>query len=118
MRKAQLGVLVGLAALIVVLPAAAGGNDWGTWTFADHETSWSGTVIDAHRITGVVMGLKSRVMFNRVKSFTLGGKRVQDEPPARDGLLLPPQHPAEQEAHLEGDDADAREGLGQARPVH
>jgi hypothetical protein len=78
MRKARLGVLVVLAALIVgVLPAAAGGNDWGTWTFTGHGTSWSGTVVDAHSIKGVVMGLKSRVMFNRVLSFTLGGKKCK-----------------------------------------
>ena len=118
MRKARLGVLVGLAALIVVLPAAAGGNDWGTWTFAGHGTSWSGTVVDAHRITGVVMGLKSRVMFNRVKSFTLGGKRCKTSPQRGTGYCYRLNIPREQEAHLEGDDADAREGLGQARPVH
>jgi len=80
-RRARIGLLVGLAALIVaVLPAAAVGNDWGAWTFTGHGTSWSGTEVDAHRITGVVMGLQTRVEFNSVASFTIAGKKCKTGP--------------------------------------
>jgi hypothetical protein len=73
--RARLALLVALATLTVaVLPAAAGGNDWGTWTFAGHNTKWSGTFFSAHRITGVVMGLKSIKKYNSVTSFKMGGK--------------------------------------------
>ena len=74
MHKARLVVLTGLVALIVgVLPAAAGVNDWGRWTFTGHGTSWSGTFFDAHRVTGVVIGTKSLVKYNSITSFTIGG---------------------------------------------
>jgi hypothetical protein len=73
---ARLGRLVGLAALsVAVLPAAAGGNAWGTWTFTGHGTTWSGTLVDAHGITGVLMGVKARVRYNSVTSFTVAGKK-------------------------------------------
>lgn len=81
MPLARISLLAGLAALVIgVLPAAAGSNDWGTWTITGSSKSWSGTVVDSHRITGVVMGLKSRVKWNRVTSFTLGGKTCKTSP--------------------------------------
>ena len=74
MHRTRLVVLTALAALIVgVLPAAAGGNDSGTWTFTGHWKSWSGTFVDAHRVTGVVLGTRSLVKYNSVTSFTIGG---------------------------------------------
>ena len=74
MQRARLAVLTALAALIVggALPAAAGGNDWGTLTFTGHGRSWSGTFYDAHVVTGVVMGTKSLAKYNSITSFTIG----------------------------------------------
>ena len=86
MRLARHATLVGLASLILaVLPAAAGGNDWGTWTFAGHGTSWNGTLVDSHRIQGVFMGLRARVKYNSVTSFTVAGKKCQTFPTAGTG---------------------------------
>ena len=72
-HRARLVILAVLAAFIVaVLPAAAAGNDWGTWTFSGHGTSWSGTFVDAHNVTGVVMGLKSLPRYNGLTYFKIG----------------------------------------------
>ena len=72
MRR-TLPVLSVLAALMVaVLPASAVTNDWGTWTFMGHGTSWSGTFFDAHRVTGIVMGLKSLPKYNNITYFKIG----------------------------------------------
>ena len=74
-RKVQLAACFGVVVLIVgALPAAAGGNDWGTWTFSGHWKSWSGTFFDTHRVTGVVMGLRALKRYNTVTSFTIAGK--------------------------------------------
>ena len=77
MRRAPFVIAALVLAAAVAFPAAAGGNDWGKWTFTGSGTSWSGTMVDAHRVTGVVMGLKTRVMFNSVKSFTIAGKKCK-----------------------------------------
>jgi len=75
MQRKRLIFLAGLAALIVgALPAAAGGNDWGNWTFTGHDKSWNGTFFSAHRVTGVVVGTKSLVKYNSVTSFKIAGK--------------------------------------------
>jgi hypothetical protein len=73
-HRARLAVLTGIAALIIgVLPASSAVNDWGTWTFTGHWTSWNGTFYDAHRVTGAVMGTTSLVRNNSITSFTIGG---------------------------------------------
>lgn len=78
MRKPRALVLVGIAALIVgVLPAAAGGNDWGTWTINGHGKKWSGTFVDSHHVTGFVIGLRSLKKYNSVTSFTIGGTQCK-----------------------------------------
>ena len=78
MRTPRIAVLVAAGALALgVLPAAAGGNDWGTWKFSGHGKSWSGTFFDAHRVTGFVMGLKSLVQNNSVTAFSIGGKQCK-----------------------------------------
>lgn len=75
MHRARLVVLTGLVALIIgLLPASAAVNDWGTWTFTGRWTSWSGTFVDAHRVTGFVVGTKSLVQYNSVTSLTIGGR--------------------------------------------
>lgn len=76
MRRARLLGLACTAALVLaVLPAAAGGNDWGTWTIGGHATSWGGTFIDSHHVTGFVIGLRSLKKYNSVTSFTIGGTK-------------------------------------------
>jgi hypothetical protein len=75
MSKLRILVLVGIAALVVsVLPAAAGGDDWGTWTIHGHNTSWSGTFVDSHEVTGFVIGTRSLKKYNSVTAFSIGGK--------------------------------------------
>jgi hypothetical protein len=76
MRRVQLLMALGIAVLALgVLPAAAGGPDWGTWTISGHGTSWSGTFADSHRVTGFVIGTRSLKRYNSVTSFTIGGKK-------------------------------------------
>jgi hypothetical protein len=76
MRKVQFVILIGIAALLVgVLPAAAGSDDWGTWTYAGHWKSWHGTFTDSHHVTGFVVGLRSLKKYNSVTSLTIGGKK-------------------------------------------
>jgi hypothetical protein len=68
-------VLIGLAALVLgALPAAAGSNDWGTWTFGGHWKSWHGTFTDSHKVTGFVIGLRSLKKYNSVTSLEIGGQ--------------------------------------------
>jgi hypothetical protein len=75
MHRTRLVVVALFSALIVAaVPASAGTNDWGTWAFTGHDKSWSGTFYDAHRVYGVVMGLKSLVKYNSVTAFKIAGK--------------------------------------------
>ena len=71
--------------IVGVLPAAAGGNDWGTWTFSGHGKSWSGTFFDAHIVTGFVMGTKSLVKYNSITSFTMGRRTCKLSTPRGTG---------------------------------
>lgn len=76
MHRVRLLLLAGIAALILgALPAAAGGDDWGTWTISGHATSWSGTFSDSHHVTGFVIGTRSLKKYNSVTSFTIGGMK-------------------------------------------
>lgn len=76
MRRARLLLLVGVAALIFgVLPSAADGPDWGTWTIGGHATTWGGAFVDSHHVTGFVIGLRSLKKYNSITSFTIGGQK-------------------------------------------
>jgi hypothetical protein len=78
MRRVRLVACLGVVLLIVgALPAAADTNDWGTWAFTGHWKSWSGTFFDAHRVTGVVMGLRALKRYNQVTAFSIAGKTCQ-----------------------------------------
>jgi hypothetical protein len=71
----RLVLAVALAAgALGAVPATAGGNDWGTWTFTGALKSWSGTLVDAHRIQGVTIGTRSLPKYNSITSFVIGGK--------------------------------------------
>lgn len=77
MRKVKFAILVGIAALVVgVLPAAAGGNAWGTWTPTGAGASWSGTVSSSHAITGVDVWTRAR-RFNPPTLFMIGGTKCK-----------------------------------------
>jgi hypothetical protein len=66
-----------VVAAIGATTASAAGNDWGTWTFEGHGTEWSGTLVDAHRVQGIVIGTKSLPKYNGVTSLTIGGKKCK-----------------------------------------
>lgn len=92
MRRVVAALL--LAAALGALPAAAGGNDWGTWTFAGHGKNWSGTLVDSHHVTGVVFGLRSLVKYNSVTSFTIDGTECKTSKSAGTGYCYTLDIPA------------------------